>query len=439
MLIDFRVENFRSFSDSQELSLVASGPKDTSHPESLIACDGFKLVKVAGIYGANASGKSNLIRAIGSMQEFVRSSATTMNLGDPIPGTVPFRLRRDLRSQPSSFEVTIHAQSTRFHYGYSATSQCVYAEWLDAAAHGGRTTRWLDRHYRPESKEYDWGFAGPLKAHGKLLRERTRENGLALSRGAELNIAPLRDLYLWFREGLWVLDLSLPTMMITPRTARRLRDNEALRARAVQMIRDADFGIEDISIAERTVRIEDIPDAMRRMFSEEYLRALSGEGGIFGRPLSISLLHRTDAPGQFEEFDLQADESNGTQRFFALLGPFLDALEMGATLVVDELECSMHPLLTRSLVKLFQSRNVNSKGAQLVFATHDSTLMDSRLLRRDQTWLLEKTRGGNSELFSLYDIDERPRSTEAFSRNYLAGRYGGVPDLGPVFEDTEFE
>jgi AAA15 family ATPase/GTPase len=135
------------------------------------------------------------------------------------------------------------------------------------------------------------------------------------------------------------------------------------------------------------------------------------------------------------------DESNGTQRFFALAGPFLDALAKGTVVVVDELECSMHPLLTRKLIELFQSPEANKSGAQLIFATHDSTLMDPELFRRDQIWLVEKNRRGASELFSLYDFDtkDRPRNTEVFQRNYLAGRYGGVPKFGPTFEDLEFK
>jgi hypothetical protein len=133
------------------------------------------------------------------------------------------------------------------------------------------------------------------------------------------------------------------------------------------------------------------------------------------------------------------DESNGTRRFFAIAYPFLKAIDTGTPLIIDELECSIHPLLTRRLIELFQSPAANQKGAQLIFATHDTTLMDSQLFRRDQVWLVEKNSSGQSTLTSLYDFkpDHRPRSSEAFQRNYLAGRYGGVPSFGPIFEDLE--
>jgi AAA15 family ATPase/GTPase len=138
-------------------------------------------------------------------------------------------------------------------------------------------------------------------------------------------------------------------------------------------------------------------------------------------------------------FNFLEAESNGTQRFFALAGPWLDALDQGALLVLDELDCSMHPSLTRKLVELFQTREANPHGAQLVFSTHDSTLMDLELFRRDQIWIVEKGRTGASRLSSLYDFEEKPRNNEALQRRYLAGRYGGVPVFGPTFEDLELK
>ena len=136
-------------------------------------------------------------------------------------------------------------------------------------------------------------------------------------------------------------------------------------------------------------------------------------------------------------FSLEEDESQGTQRFFALAEPILSALSDGDLLVIDELDCSMHPLLTRKVIELFQSPEENTNGAQLVFATHDSSVMDPTLLRRDQIWLTEKRVNGATDLFSLYDFgaDSRPRKDTAFERNYLAGRYGAVPSFGPFFED----
>jgi len=138
-----------------------------------------------------------------------------------------------------------------------------------------------------------------------------------------------------------------------------------------------------------------------------------------------------------EIFGFDDAESKGTQRLFGLAKPWLDALENGSIIVVDELDCSMHPVLVRRLIELFQSATTNRNGAQLVFATHDSTLMDQSLFRRDQIWIVEKDARQASQLFSLYDFDEKPRKGEALEKRYLAGRYGGVPTFGPTFEDLE--
>jgi AAA15 family ATPase/GTPase len=155
--------------------------------------------------------------------------------------------------------------------------------------------------------------------------------------------------------------------------------------------------------------------------------------------LKIQSLHRIPGVEATVPFDFLQAESNGAQRFFALAGPFLDALDKGALLVIDELDCSMHPELTWKLVELFQAPALNERGAQLVFTTHDTTVMHPELFRRDQLWVVDKLLAGSSRLTSIYDFIEKPRNNEALEKNYLAGRYGGVPVLGPTFEDLELE
>jgi AAA15 family ATPase/GTPase len=175
---------------------------------------------------------------------------------------------------------------------------------------------------------------------------------------------------------------------------------------------------------------------------QRFVKATVGEEAVSEdrlRHYTVHTLHQIPGAAEPVEFSLERDESNGTQRFFALVGPVLDALDDGDLVVVDELECSMHPLLTGKLVELFQSPDANCQGAQLVFATHDSSLMTPSLFRRDQIWLTEKNRKGATELFSLCEMEspKRPRKGEAFEKNYLSGRYGGIPNFGPAFEDLE--
>jgi len=434
MLIDFRLSGFRSFKEEQLLSLVASG-RDKRHPENLIASHRGSLLKTAALYGQNASGKSNLVRGLGCMRQVIVESATRMTQGDRIPGIVPFRLDAEYRERPSCFETTVILGKTLYVYGFSATPDRIHDEWLTVYPPRRKSLQWIDRRFDPATEKTDWAFQGPLQLEEHILRNKTRPNGLALSRGAELNIEPLSELYLWFRSKMWVSDLSKPPVGLIIETARFLLENERLQNRVADMIRHADLGIDGFSVIEEAVPPSELPADIAELLSEKGLR------DTLTKRVSVRTTHGVRGSEKPEEFDLDREESNGTQRLFALAGPLLDALNSGALMVVDELECSMHPLLTRKLLELFHSPAANDKGAQLIFATHDSSLMDPELFRRDQIWIVEKKADGASTLGSLYDFDikSRPRNTEAFQRNYLAGRYGGVPTFGQTFEDLEFE
>ncbi len=433
MLIEFRVANFRSFNEEQTLSLVASS--DPTRQDNLIPGDKFRLVRTAALYGANASGKSNLIKAFRILKSFVLDSATKMNQGDEIPGIAPFVFDPASREMPSRFEVIIAIGKIRYQYGFSATTQSVHDEWLFAYSQDGRKQRWIERQRNPHTKAVAWHFRGPLQKAGQMLRDTTRENGLALSRGANLNIEPLKELFLWFRTNLWVFDLSMPPDSLIMQTAQRIKADPRFRERVLRMVHDADTGIDGLSVSEEQVPWEALPEEVRAYLVSR--KAKSGDRDL--STISVRTKHRPPGWETEQEFDMGEQESHGTQRLFALAGPFLDALDRGTAVVVDELDCSIHPLLTRKLIELFQSPQTLDKGAQLIFATHDTTLMAPGLFRRDQLWLVEKDRRDASELVSLYDFDAkgRPRNTEAFQRGYLAGRYGGIPNFGPTFEDLE--
>src|SRR5262249_52561079 len=425
MLIEFRVGNFRSFDEPQTFSLVASS--DTRHPDNCTPFQKLKLLKSAAVYGANASGKSNLIKAMGFLRQFVLVSATTMNVGDEIP-VVPFLLNPESRGKASFFEVMFVVGEVRYQYGFTATRKRVQDEWLIAYPKG-RARHLLERSFDAERAQTSWAFRGELEKKGTLLKERTRDNGLVLSRGAELNVAPLTTVFLWFRQMMSVLDLSTSPGVLIELTAKRLKEDPKFRQRVLRLLRHAGLGISDLEVAEE-----------RRYFSWT-----PAESDPVGRvpvdPIhvyTIRSIHQS-LGGEPVTFNFLEAESNGTQRFLALVGPWLDALDQGTLLVIDELDCSMHPELTQKLVELFQTRDANPKGAQLVFSTHDSTLMDLELFRRDQIWIVEKNRAGGSRLSSLYDFEEKPRNNEAVQQRYLAGRYGGVPILGPTFEDLELK
>jgi AAA15 family ATPase/GTPase len=238
---------------------------------------------------------------------------------------------------------------------------------------------------------------------------------------------------MWFSQKVLVFDLSKDTPGLIKNTAESAKRSKHILSKLNDFIRQADLGIEAIEIVERSYKVEHSPKR------KNVLSVMDSSPLHDMNTLMIKSVYKTNDPNLNIELDLEESESTGTQRLFALAGPLFAALEMGYVLIVDEIECSMHSLLTRKLIELFQSSKINKKRAQLIFATHDSTLLDQELFRRDQIWFIEKNKNAASELYSLVDIkeDNRPRSTTAFQRNYLAGRYGAVPNFGPILDDPE--
>ncbi|MGC1272430.1 MAG: ATP-binding protein [Planctomycetaceae bacterium] len=412
--------------------MVAS--PDPMHGGVLIEQDKFSLLPTAAVYGANASGKSNLLKAVEAMRDFVLYSATGMNVGDSIPNMIPFRLDEDWRKRPSCFEIEAIVDETCYIYGFSATPDKVTSESLSIRRAGGRTVNRFRRDTDARTGNTKWSFRGLSKKDEKLLREKTRENGLLLSRAAELNFEEFGELYLWFHQGLRCFDLSDPPRYLMKQTASKAQKDVKFKERVLRMLRDADFGIQNILVKDRPLSPPDgIPEDLKSALANLLASSPDNTWNV-----AVQTTH-FDGENKPVAFSLEHDESNGTQRFFSLAGPIIEALDSGATIVVDELECSMHPLLTRKIIELFLSREANPSGAQLIFSTHDSSLLDHTLFRRDQIWIAEKTQSGATELFSLHDFDggAKPRKDEAFQRKYLSGRYGGVPKFGPTFEDLE--
>jgi predicted ATP-dependent endonuclease of OLD family len=248
MLIEFSVSNFRSFNEEQTLSLVAG--RDRKHPENLIAKSGLRLLKAAAIYGANASGKSSLIKALDVLVDAVRLSATRLTEGDRIPGIVPFRLNSQTPEKPSRFAVKFLKEGDLYEYSLAATSRRVHEESLSRSCIGKKPEVWFTRRFQHQTQSHEWSFSGPLKEDERaVLRDRTRDNGLALSRGAEQNIKPLSDVFSAFTQ-FWVFDLSSSPQHLLQVTARRMIQNDVFARRILALVRDADFDIKDLSVKE---------------------------------------------------------------------------------------------------------------------------------------------------------------------------------------------
>ena len=420
MLVEFRVKNFRSFRDEQTLSLVASNDKTLNN--NCIEVGEMRLLKAAGIYGPNASGKSNLVKAISTMKQIVLKSTddklkenTTLK---------PFLLDRESSKEPTYFEVTFIQQEIRYQYGFTANSQRVFDEWLIAYPKG-RARMLFSRFFDFEKNDTIWKFGSFLKGDKNKLKSMTREDSLFLSVGAKWNNEQLNNIYEWFQSKLKIKDYSeswhntTTSMLDNPKYDDI--ENIHLKKQVIDFLKKADLGISGFKVREMNI---DELDFLNKI-SSEYRKGLTE--AFEKHPLKkVETLHRNDQNQIPVLFDLE-EESDGTQQLFYFAGPLILSVRQGITLFVDEIESSLHPLLVRELIKFIQNPEINKKGAQLIFTTHDTTLLDSELFRRDQIWFTEKDKKDATHLYPLSDY--KPRLGEAYQKGYLSGRYGAIPIL----------
>lgn len=425
MLIEFSVSNYRSFKDEVSFSMVASSLKERSaelNENNIFAAHGgVELLKSAAIYGANASGKSNLIGAIHFMVGFVRNSHKS---SDPTGGidVEPFRLSTQTEDEPSSFEIIFITKGKRYRYGFEVTSERVEAEWLYVAPKV-RESRLFER----DGDEIKLG--DKFKGEGRDLIERTRPNALFLSVVAQFDGETAQEVLSWFRSLGIATSLSHLNKGMRLFTESMLDDKDSAQAIG-SLIKRLDLGIDDLQIEKRVSSPEPLP----KEAPEELRTALEPFLNLVGEQeqTTVRTIHRKvdDAgrPVESELFYLDRHESEGTKKLFSLSGPLIDALKSGDVLIIDELDARLHPLLTREVVSLFNDPEQNRNNAQLVFVIQDTNLLDNQLMRRDQIWFVEKDRQGASYLYSLAEFKLRNDAT--FEKDYIQGRYGAIPFLG---------
>lgn len=423
MLIEFRVSNFRSIRQEQTFSLVA-GNLDKKLSSCVIdrelpGLSGVRYLKGAAIYGANASGKSNLLAAVLFVGNFVERSATRLQPGDPT-GAEPFRLDLESPAKPCQFEITFVVDNDRYVFGFSVTTQRVTEEYL-VAYPKGVPQRWYHRSFNPQTDAYEWAKPSTAFKSDKSLQGKTRANSLFLSVGPQFNHAQLTRVYHWFKSHLRFIHLNSEAELYPDHTA-DLVARASHHERILNLLKSADIGVTDAQIQEKEIT----PDEVRQHLPPSVVARIEKEqGGIRpGKRLEIRLMHRGDKIDPIAmEFD--DEESAGTRRFFALIGPWTEILDNGYTVFVDEIETSLHPLLVKELLKLVFSDTSNPKGAQVIFTTHNPILLDRTLMRRDQVWFAERSQMGASHFYALTDY--KAREGEAREKGYLAGRYGGIP------------
>ena len=418
MLIEFSVANYRSFKEKVTFSMVAAdldGSDEKLKENNIFAVDEeLSLVKSAAIYGANASGKSNIAKALNFMKNFMINSSKETQSTDSIP-IEPFRLSTETEHQPSFFELVFRLDKKIYRYGFEADRDKIVSEWL---------------YYVPKTKEtnlFDRKNQN-IKASKKynadiIVRQKlTRNNALFLSVSAQFNVGIAEKILKFIDNNINIISGIKDDgyLHYTISCLTEPQDSSDI----IELVKRLDVGISDIKIEQVKITSEILPDSMPEEWREFFLKNVD-------HATSTNTIHKKfNQDGNAyasEEFDMD-QESEGTQKLFALAGVLVTTLKQSEVLIIDEFDARLHPLISRAIVGLFNSKETNPRNAQLIFMTHDTNLLSSKIFRRDQIWFTEKNRYGATDLYSLaeYQIsDDAP-----FENDYIQGRYGAIPYIG---------
>lgn len=411
MIIDFTIQNFRSIKDEVTLSLHVENPKQhLANHVTYPAGDKIGVLKSVGIYGANASGKSNVLLGFEALR-YIACRSGDLKEGKKIPCYEPYRLSDSTKNAPIKFELEFfNTDNLRYLYKICFDENSILEESLDFYPKN------VPANIFKRTEDDNWetiSFGGLYKGGKKRIP--LFNNNSYLSKAGENAATPdmVRSVYKYIRSSLTRLGLNDRKML------KNFHENESLVKKASFFLCQVDTGITGIQakIAETADDLS-LPDSLPEDLKEKILER-SKRSFLFS--------HETDAGGleQFKEYD----ESDGTQKLFSIIPSLIEAFDNGEVLIIDELDSSLHPHIAELIIKLFNDTEVNIKNAQLIFSTHNIQLMDSQNLRRDQIWFTEK-KNGSTSLYSLDEFDKnKVKSDSPFYNWYDEGRFGALPRI----------
>lgn len=423
MLIQFSIANYEAIKSKMTLSLVASNYDKSRETDNTFPFDkfGFRLLKSAVIYGANASGKTKFLESFGFFKEFILNSSKESQANESIEVT-PFKFNSQTEKQPSFFEMSFIYKNELYRYGFEVSQKEVNSEWL---------------YYRPKTKEIElfyrekqaFDLHDTFKVGNNLVKNKmVRENALLLSVCAQFNDPISKKIFAWLNT--LQLISGVQEEGYEGFTISQIQ-NFGKKEKILNFLRNADLGIEDFIIEEVDF------NNLHKSMSEKQKEALISQKEKPKIYSDVITFHKKYDGKQnlkgLSSLSMDENESSGTRKYFALAGPIIETLEEGDTLIIDELDAKLHPILVQNIVALFNSKITNPKNAQLIFNTHDTNLLSSDIFRRDQIWFTEKNKFGEAELFSLSDIkknDSKVRNDEDYEKNYIQGKYGAIPYIG---------
>ena len=420
MLINFTVGNYRSFKNEKTLSMEAASIKE--HKDAVISVDKYKLLPLAVLYGANSSGKSNVLSAF-SVMKYVVVNSVKLNPDEEIVPFFPFMLDTKSFELPTSFEVEFLIGTTYYRYGFEYNEKIIVTEWLYERMPGEKEYNLFLRSgsaYKVSSTRF---------AEGKGKETNTSDNRLFLSLVAQLRGQKSVKIIEWFSNINFISGLdnrgyeSFTKQMIQYRLEGFIP--------AFNFFQKIQLGFKDIKVKETEI-------------SNEFKKALAGVPLDFQKKMlqerntELRTIHEVfDENGnvaRLDEFSEEMMESEGTKKVIELSGPLFDTLLNGKILLVDELDAKLHPILTRNIIMLFNDPQQNKKGAQLIFATHDTNLLNINYVRRDQVWFTEKDPQESTDLYSLVEFKDdegiKVRKDRSLAKDYINGRFGAIPFIG---------
>jgi len=412
MILEFSVKNFLSFKEKVTFSMIANSNKELN--DNYVEIGGNKVLKSAAVYGANASGKSNLFKILTLVVLMLRSS-NSVDINAKLP-LIPFKLDKGSVNKPSEFEIKFILDETRYVYGFIADKDKIYDEYLYYYPNG-RETKIFDR---TNINEYSY-----TQKDEKILREietKNAQNKFFLATATNWNFDKTKAAYNFLTNGIGTCN----NLEILKNMAYKMYETnpDYLKDFAIDFLQKADFNIEDYQISQI-----DVPGEFLTAIPEFITKTLPD------KPKAYQVLFKHKNSDNYLSIN---EESLGTQMIFAFI-PFLaDSLKNKKVLIIDELDKSLHPFLVQYIVEIFNDAEINKNGSQLIFNTHDTNLLDLNILRRDQIWFTEKnSETGESDLYSLSDFSVRKQ--ENVEKGYMLGRYGAVPFIKNDFNLWEEE
>lgn len=417
MLLDFTVENFRSFYSKKTFSMRSQKLSEEAK-ENVAQHLSYNILKALAVYGANSSGKSNLINALEVMQYCVLTSVR-LNPQDDLPYS-PFLLLKE-NNRPTLFEVTFLKDQYCYRYGFAYKKNDVIDEWLFRKT----TTRSKEQPMFIRNEE-GIAFDDNKFPEGIGLETKTNSNRLFLSLCAQLGGEISNQVISWFGSDFHVVS-GLNNQDYREFSKKQFHQRNETSQKALAFFKSLQLGFNEITTHEEDVIIpNNVPKELLPFISRE----MAGKKRIEMESIHTIYNAKGVACGT-DRFPFEEMESSGTRKLFDLSGPIFDTLEKGSVLVVDELDAKMHPLISQHIIRLFNNPHTNPKNAQLIFTTHDTHLLSTKMLRRDQIWFTEKNESEQTDLFCLTDIvlpdGTKPRNDANYEKNYIAGRYGAIP------------